>query len=246
MAQTQVSAALSDINTKLIGILDIKGQIFGSKNDKYQYLFRPFDGKYRPMLVWSKINRVREPSNIIGVVSPVIGLSVGAARKYDEGRLLQKIGNVNQIHDIRLGFLYHYGLSGCLKPKDRALCRVTDRAEAQASQGSLAQQGGLGSHRVPPVARAQDEDHTSKLVYSIDPEGCQDIDDAFCLECDGDDTLQHPWRLTIYIAEVTVDAHVDLDKIIEQPFTIYNVDGKNGRCDMSVSYTHLDVYKRQA
>lgn len=174
----------------LTGVLCIRDQIFGSKKDKYQYLFRPFSCNVPPLLVWSKINRTREPSNIICLVEKISDPKGG---KYGEGNLRLKIGNVHNLNDLKLGFLYHYGL---IKQTKQII--------------------------IPTVEVREGEDHTDRKVYSVDPEGCQDIDDAFAFETDSDGSH----KITIYIAEASNILQSDLrsdifNVLTKQPFTLY-------------------------
>ena len=180
------------------GILKLKGQILGSLKDKYRYLFIPFNKEASPLLVYSKINRTKEAGEIVCQVRKE---EHKKGDKYPSGTIILKIGSTESVNDVLTGLVYHYGLNNMLKM------------------------------RTPPIVpdTLPDDtnliDHTDLSIYSIDPEGCKDIDDAFSLQ-----STEDGCQLNIYIALVGDIYPEYVDFLNERTFTLYF--SENQRYDM--------------
>jgi len=182
------------------GILLIKGQIYGCQKDKYRYLFQPFDKDQPPLLVYSKINRTREPGQIICQVKKQ---EHKKKEKYQSGTLTIKIGSTSVREDLLKGLVYHYSLQDLTKKIGQVEYSTPLISEKSESLTDYV----IGSGWCEKIV-----DHTDMDICSIDPPGCEDIDDAFCYQ-DG--------RLYIYIALVG-DLYEQLNTFLDtRPFTFY-------------------------
>lgn len=141
----------------LTGILFIKGTIYGSHKNKYRYLFRSFNSKDPPLLVFTSINRVSELGQIYALVKLTSDAQPG--EKYSTGTLIQKLGSTANSIDYHYALTYYYQLNHCLKPKIVTWSSQLDWKNDQSWKNYLT---------LPTV--------------SIDPSGCVDIDDAFSLQ----------------------------------------------------------------
>lgn len=153
----------------IVGILKIKGQIYGSNRGKYQYLFQPFDHKIPPYLVYTNINRTQTNGDIIAIIRP-IGLNNGK----NLGQIVQKIGSSLELFDLLKGWIYYFNLEHHLK-KHPISNNITDILS-------------INTLLYNPVI-------VTNQVYSIDPIGCTDIDDAFDFV-----SLDNGYQLSIHIA----------------------------------------------
>lgn len=171
------------------GILKLKGQILGSLKDKYRYLFIPFNKDASPLLVYSKINRTKEAGEIVCQVRKE---EHKKGDKYSSGTIILKIGSAESVHDMLTGLAYHYKLNNMFKMREPP--KIPDTLPIY-----------------PNLI-----DHTDLSIYSIDPQGCQDIDDAFSLQ-----PTEDGYQLNIYIALVGDVYPECVDFLNERAFTLY-------------------------
>ena len=172
-ASASASTSIENEVSIQVGILDLKGQIYASNRGKYSYKFFPFNHEIEPLVVSTKINRVRAPAN------PVVTVKVTIRRDLDdndkghvkvkiEGQITGVIGYLNEYETLVTGYLNHYKLEKVLKSDQTPL---------------------LISRMIPEDKFVTFDRQAA--VCSIDPYGCRDIDDALHLVChpDGSSSL---------------------------------------------------------
>jgi exoribonuclease R len=161
-----LSQLLESSDQPLVGILRIKGHIHASKKGKYRYLFQPYNHQLPPMLVYTSINRTRTPGDVLALVRFTEWTE---GEQHPSGQLVRNLGSTLDHSKIIDSWLYHYGLEEHLKsPK-------------------------IDFRPLTPEFRLTD--HSDCQVFSIDPPGCVDVDDAFHYEA-----VPGAHRLYIHIA----------------------------------------------
>lgn len=184
-------------NCNIIGVLNIKGHIYGSKNGKYQYLFKPFDKKIDGLLVYTNINRIESSDDILCIVQRDADQS-NKSSKYECGELINKIGCSDNFADLITSWIYFYKLEQCIKSGFKL---KINNAKEQSNVESF----------------------QHDKICSVDPPNCTDIDDCFHYNKIDDDI----YRLYIHIADVAhyiVNNNIPekyLNLLVDKPFSMY-------------------------
>jgi exoribonuclease R len=172
----------------LSGILEIKSNttysIGGGKKDGRYYLFRPSDPVYPSFIVFSRIDRIKYRNNVYAIVK---FLSWDQTKdKYPRGSCESIIGEIGQFENEVANRLHMRGLAR------QDLKNTIIAGAIQSIESKLSEEY---SRRL---------NLTSKMIVSIDPPGCRDVDDALHVE-----QIDDTYILGIHIADVSHWVPVD-------------------------------------
>ena len=165
-------------NTNIPGILELFGTYSFKPNKRGVpgYLFRPLDRRYPIFVVRSKLKR-KSTQNQIVTIEPA---NWDTEEKIPNGNIVRHLGNADDENAVAQALLFCYDV-------------FPNKSNYN-----------LSKHE--PVFNYEGRTEITCNIYSIDPEGCEDIDDAFSLEAK---------TLYIHISDVYsfIKANNLLDKI---------------------------------
>lgn len=184
--------------TSLVGILRIKAHIHGSNKGKYRYIFQPYQYGIPPLLVYTNINRTSTPGEVLALVKFTHWKD---GELHPSGQMVRKFGSTLNKDDIMTSWIYHYQLESILKS-------VRTRDLVIKREGLVL-----------------DTSDISAPIYSIDPLGCVDVDDAFQYEPTKDDNgaiIGH--RLAIHITCMGDQFDILSPHLLGRAFSLYLPD----------------------
>ncbi len=191
------------------GVLVVDGKTYGRSKNKFIYRCIPDDPRLPDFLVpyeqkSKTFNKKKTNKYIVFRIKEWVD-------KHPVGVIINTIGDVDDLDNFCEYQLYCKNLNNSIQHFNKAVSNSLKRTSQK--------------HPIDEIMEKNKniEDRTSCGVFSIDPDGCQDFDDAFSL-------IETPdgYVISIYIADVIVwIEHLDLwNSFTERVSTIYFPDKK--------------------
>lgn len=185
---------------QICGILDLQTNVIygSSKKNVPRYMFQPMDWHFPPFYVSTKIPRGSK--KLYAIINP---LPWEPHQKYPLGQLHLVIGEVGELEHEYDAILYRYDLAR------NTFKRKQKRLWIQQFQPQIDE---LNGTHFPNTL-----DLRHLFTFSVDPEGCQDMDDALHFQI----LPNHNIQIGVHIADVSrfVTPNSDLDQIAQTRMT---------------------------
>jgi len=182
----------------IVGVLNIKSNtIYGTTNNGKMYMFKPHDKtNYPNFIVVSKLNPSHYTNNLYIVIKYH---SWDAKSKYPRGECFKIIGEIGITKNEITHLLYANGFGM------RDVCGWKNKKNENKTNETNEMQNTR-------------KDFRDKYVFSIDPKGCKDVDDAIHIEKDGNGNVN---QIVVHISDVSEHVKIgsDIDAYAKQRMT---------------------------
>lgn len=186
----------SNLNKNIIGILELNTKYkYGFNKKNHQiYRVRPLNSRYPYFMVNSSTN---------SKINQYILFEFIKWDKYPMGKIIRFLGDTGDINNTYEAIIYKYNLS-TIKPKYNSTININGFNPINIQNNHL--------------------DISDKYIFSVDPESCQDIDDALSLDI----LPNNNYLIGIHISDVSTffdyfKFDLKLFSTIYAPHKIYNM-----------------------